>query len=189
MKKHINIIIFIILAVIQIAIPVQMVIVRENILNKGKLYKIQVRPVDPYDIFRGRYVAINIEGFDYNNIPVHKRNLLKEGTEFYAILGINKNGYAYIKDISIDKPDEEYLLMENDLNNRIKNPFDRFYMNQEIAPEAEKLYQEYSRDSINHDSKTYITVRIKEGKGTIEDLYINDKPFYQMINNLKEEDK
>lgn len=77
--------------------------------------------------------------------------------------------------------------MENDLNNRIKNPFDRFYMNQKIAPEAERVYRKYSRQTIFADNKTYIEVRIKNGKGTIEDLYINNKPIYQFINDLKEE--
>ena len=58
-KKYIFLMLFIILAIIQLSIPAYMSLSREINLGKGTLYKIRTGPVDPYDIFRGRYVALS----------------------------------------------------------------------------------------------------------------------------------
>ena len=61
LNKSLTIGIFVTVAFLQLLIPIQMITSRERILDKGTLYKFRTRPVDPYDAFRGKYVALSID--------------------------------------------------------------------------------------------------------------------------------
>ena len=65
MKRKYIFILFIILAVAQIAVPAQMIFGREAILKAGTAYKFSTEPVDPSDPFKGKYITLN---YDVNNI-------------------------------------------------------------------------------------------------------------------------
>jgi uncharacterized membrane-anchored protein len=48
-------------------------------------------------------------------------------------------------------------------------PFDRYYMDEHVAPAAEAAYWEHSRGEV-HD--VYVTVRVKDGNAVVEELFI-----------------
>ena len=52
---------FLCLFAVQIAVPVYMIVNREKTLVLGKQFKFHTVPVDPYDAFRGRYVALAVQ--------------------------------------------------------------------------------------------------------------------------------
>lgn len=55
----------------------------------------------------------------------------------------------------------------------VNHPFDRFYMEESQAPRAEVASWQHSR--AGEDQRTHITVRVKDGYGVIENLWIGDK--------------
>jgi hypothetical protein len=61
---------------------------------------------------------------------------------------------------------------------KVNLPFDRFYMEEEMAPAAESAFRRRSGDE---STSTHITVRIRNGFGVIEDLMFDDKPAAQYL--------
>lgn len=182
-KTVISLIAFAILAVAQLAIPGSMLFRSESTLSSGELYKIRTRPVDPYDIFRGRYVALSIEGFGYHDIPEKQRSMLVEGSTFYAKLALDSEGFAHIKSITLKPPKGDYLTMKYNLDGIVVNPFDRFYLQQDTAPEIERLFNEAGWDA---QKNSYLTVKIKRGTGVIDNLYIDGTPVDEIVEYLNQ---
>jgi uncharacterized membrane-anchored protein len=180
MKNKIKLILFITLCIVQLSIPAYIVLKNEITINNGIEFKFKCSPVDPYDIFRGRYVAIGVEVFDRQNIPQSDLAYLEKAGTIYALIDTDNEGFAFIKSLTSYKPQSNinYLKLYVNKYKYINNPFTKFFMNQEKAPKAEKIY----RDNLwEKDAKTYITVKIKNGKGTITGLYIDDKSIYELI--------
>ena len=143
--------------ILQLAVPGYFVYRRYDTLRTGESYKFHVRPYDPYDPFRGRYVAL---------MP----DLDLSGREKqYALLERDSNGFARIARWSTEKPqDGQYVR-----NLRL----DRYYMNEKMAPEAERVQRELDleRDVL------HLLVKVKGGSYVIEGLYINDVPMEEYI--------
>lgn len=53
--------IFIVVCVAQLLAPVSMIYTHETTLASGKMFKFKTAPVDPADVFRGKYVALRFE--------------------------------------------------------------------------------------------------------------------------------
>ena len=86
---------------ILLAIPGAMIYSHEKILKQGEVFMFKTRPVDPYDLFRGRYVVLAFEqdSFEYNG-PEHYPN----NTVVYLTLGRDKKGFTKIESFSTEKP-------------------------------------------------------------------------------------
>src|SRR5205085_8475834 len=56
-----RLIVFVLVALAQLAAPGSLIWKRENTLRKGSVWKFRTAPVDPVDAFRGRYVALQFE--------------------------------------------------------------------------------------------------------------------------------
>jgi uncharacterized membrane-anchored protein len=187
--KKILVIAFFLMAIIQLAIPASMIIQQESTLKNGTIYKFRTEPVDPYDAFRGRYVALNIET---NEVPVPAGKHFEQYQKVYASLKKDKNGFAIIESVSTEVPEgKDYIKAKvayngfiNNLLNRVPDkvkinlPLDRYYMEEKSAPEAEKAYMEHSTRKTRD---AYITVRILKGNSVIEDLFIGGKPVLEYI--------
>lgn len=59
----------VLLCVIQLAVPAFMIVRREHALSMGRAFKFRTAPVDPYDAYRGRYVALNFEAATVKGVP------------------------------------------------------------------------------------------------------------------------
>ena len=64
-KKKMLFVLFILVALIQIAVSASMIINREIILKSGKQYKFRTAPVDPYDAFHINGVLHMLQGPDH----------------------------------------------------------------------------------------------------------------------------
>ena len=69
----------------------------------------------------------------------------------------------------------------SDTEVRFRYPFSAYFMNEKLAPEAEKVYREFSRNA--KDKDFHVEVRVKDGKALIEGLYIQDKPIETFLKN------
>ena len=55
-------------------------------------------------------------------------------------------------------------------------PFDRYYMKESRAPEAERSYNRRAQGE-----KAWVTVRIREGHAVLEELYIDGLPIREYL--------
>jgi uncharacterized membrane-anchored protein len=173
---------FCILAVAQVWVPLSMIARREATLRKGEAYKFRTRPVDPYDAFRGRYVAL---GFESNEGTATNAHEFSRGQKVFVNVSVGTNGYATLGNVSVERPREgDYLSTSVRYPNlkqgriRVKLPFNRFYMNEKRAPDAERQYRRAGRDEKRN---AYALVRIRSGMAVIEDLYVDDKPILEFL--------
>ena len=174
-------------AVLQIAVPAAMIVRYEMVLIYGKLYKFRTAPVDPYDAFRGRYVALRIKE---DSAPVRDRTEFKYNETVYAAITTDKDGFAKFASVSKTPPTEDvdYLKVKVRYNYgedkviSLEIPFDRYYMNENYAQAAEDAYRQNSRQG---KENTYVAVRVKSGKAVIENLFIDNQPVMEYLNQNK----
>ena len=163
----------------------------ESTLRSGAVYRMRIEPVDPADAFHGRYVAVrpSIAFLTPDTSEAAERlRRIQQGEHGYALLGSDADGFASIADVVLTAPSQgDYLdvahvwerwrpvAQGSDTSRRegynVNFSFDRYYMNESAAPLAERRYFEASRR--NSGSKAWLSVRVKDGLGVIEGLYID----------------
>lgn len=168
---------FVAVCVIQWAVPASMIFKREYALQRGDVYKFKTAPVDPYDAFRGRYVALNYEQSRFTGS--RSGHDLRRGQTVYALLDEDKDGFAVLKDLVGHRPDDAPYLMVRiawiNMNEvALSLPFDRFYMDEFSAPEAERRFFRANRN--RGEVPSYVQVRVHRGFGVIEDLVVDGQP-------------
>ncbi len=180
MKNGLIIGLFAGLIVLQIATPVSMIAKRESTLRDGVAFRFKTAPVDPYDAFRGRYVAIRAES---NKVSKPDGMNLKHGQKVYAQLTVDEQGFAQVSQIAMQKPkDAHYLIASvtyptgNDIG--LNLPIDRYYMEEKAAPRAEQAYLEHSRRG---KQDAYVTVKVKDGFAVIEGLYVGEQRIEDLV--------
>ncbi|NLT58276.1 MAG: GDYXXLXY domain-containing protein [Clostridiales bacterium] len=146
--------------ILQLALPGQLVCRHYHTLRTGESYKFQVRPYDPYDPFRGRYVAL---------MPDLGPQGDRRGE--YALLGRDADGYAVVTGWRDERPAEGPYVKDLQL--------DRYYMNEKMAPQAERL----SFDLDLEQNAFYLLVKVRQGRYVIAGLYVNDTPIEQYLVN------
>src|SRR4051794_20169229 len=82
----------------QIGVPAYLISQHELALRYGRVFKFQTAPVDPYDAFRGRYVALS---FDAHTAPSSEN--IERGTKLWAVLTEDEHGFAKIDRVSREK--------------------------------------------------------------------------------------
>jgi len=142
------------LIAVQILVPGYTIFRHYDTLTTGEGYKFIVRPYDPYDPFRGRYVSLRTEEMTY---------------ETYAVLGRDAKGYASILPASGDEKPASGDYAKN-------LQLSRYYMNERMAPIAERIQFSMSDSDI-----MYLLVMVKAGHYVIEGLYLNGEPIEQYI--------
>lgn len=185
MKTKLFFSLFVAVAIVQLAVTINQIRRYENILHTGTIYKLRTAPVDPYDAFRGRYVALNYS----NTIASLKQGQkLEKGAPAYVTLQKDADGFAQFEEISGVPPFKgdylrvAYLGQSGNANNiHFRLPFDRFFMEETKAPQAEEAYRKYGNRRGQKIDDTYVILRVKGGRGVIEDLYIKDKPIRDFL--------
>lgn len=181
---------FILVAIIQLAVPAKMIWDKENVLKSGKEFKFETAPVDPTDPFRGKYIALNYKENTYSS---DDSSTWKEGEEIYVILQTNTEGFAVIDHVSKDKPagDSDFVkakiqsisgLRSNKIT--LAYPFDRFYMEESKAYEAEQVYNNTQRSS---EEPTYALVHIKNGQAVLKDVVIGGVSIVEKVKESRSE--
>lgn len=181
MKKRLLIVLFIIATLAQFAIPLYMICKYEKVLRKGEVFHFETAPVDPHDPFRGKYVTLRIKNDMVNN----PGGLFKHGDEVFLTVANREDGFAYFSKASKERPEtsnyyKTYCEWEDVQGIHVKISFDRYYMNEDKAPEAERLYNARpSKDA----SSSWVSVRILDGTAVIEDLFINGISARELFKN------
>lgn len=177
MKSLYIFIIFLIVAAAQLFVPAQMILNREDVLKTGMVFKFKTRPIDPEDPFRGKYISLGFESTSYKTMD----SIWERNQKVYAYLDIDSLGFAKIDKVSRElliDDDKDFLEVKvnrydnysNKLN--IEYPFNRYYMEETKAYDAEVAVRENLRDSVL--TNVYALVHIKNGVSVLKDVIIND---------------
>ncbi|HMW40159.1 MAG: GDYXXLXY domain-containing protein [Saprospiraceae bacterium] len=173
-----NLGVFIAVALIQLAVPAWMIVRQEIILTNGTVYRFKTAPVDPYDAFRGRYIALN---FESSNVKVQTPSLWNSGDRAFAAIAVDSLGFAYIQSLSKEQPGDsesyvsvmvQYPLPEDTSRLAVQLPFNKFFVEESKAPQIEKLYNEMRMDS---SKNTYAEVSIRAGKFALKGVFVDGK--------------
>lgn len=175
-NKNILITLFLLVVAAQLFVPLQMIYNQEDIINTGKLVKFQCEPIDPNDPFRGKYITLN---FKENEIKVKNLKEWNSNETIFAKIEMSKNGFAKIKSISKSAPTDNSIYLKLKVNyladheNKIylDFPFNRFYMNENKAKNAETVYAE---STIDTTKIAYALVATKNGEAVIKDVLIDN---------------
>ncbi len=168
------------LILVQIAAPLSMIVKRESVLKNGVSFRFKTAPVDPYDAFRGRYVALGVEA----NKAVKPQGIdLRSGQKVYVQIIVDENGYAKMSQVTTQKPKDPAFLTAKvsylSGNNVFLNlPIDRYYMEEKAAPQAEQIYRKHSR---RDKQDAYVVVKIKDGFAVIEGLYVGGQRIEEVL--------
>jgi uncharacterized membrane-anchored protein len=169
--------VLVVVAAGQLAIPAYMIHRQETTLREGRAYKFKTAPVDPYDAFRGRYVALR---FEQNQAPWRGTNSTSYRTKAYARIEEDMNGFAVVRELLPESPASgDYLKVQVSYpsGNTVyfSMPFDRYYMEEKKAPQAERAYIEHNRRGITNQN-TYALVRVRNGYAALENVIVAGKP-------------
>lgn len=197
-----------VLALAQLAVPAWMIAGQERVLARGEVYRFRLRPADPYDPFRGRYLQL---AFADNMAPapgVARERLY--GQKLCAKIVVDAEGFAKVESLSVKPPAEGPYVWVRTLGDwgdgkvRFDLPFDRYYLREDLAPKAEALLRERLRppEPLSRPSDgpmtgeemealkawherpaegVYATVRILNGRAALEELYVDGEPILKYL--------
>jgi len=186
-KQKLIITLFILVVLLQLIVPAKMIYEREDIISTGKEYKFKTAPIDPSDVFRGKYIILN---YLENTVKVQKIYQWMHNANIYLTLATDKNGYAKVQTITMEKPtgNTDFIKVKTGYVNHedktlfIDYPFNRFYMEESKAYDAEMAYNESLRDTSNI---TYGLVSIKNGEAVLRDVLIGETSIIEIARRRK----
>lgn len=183
---NLRMVLLIVVGVIQLAVPGWMVFEQEQTLRLGTEYKFQTAPVDPYDLFRGRYVALRFTAQTVKQEPGEET--FPSNSKVYVAVKADKAGFAKVERVSLkpikgDNVFQAKLRWISRAGNTPKEPFDqlhlefpfdKYFMEETLAPQAEQAYRAANRR--NSDNQTWALVRLRRGKTALVDLIVDGQP-------------
>jgi uncharacterized membrane-anchored protein len=177
--KTLPLILFAVVSLAQWAAPLSQILKFERTLSEGTLIRLKCSAPDPYDPLRGRYLAVRPEQDD---APIAKGTDLRAGQFAYASLQTNTDGLTTLREVTAEPPASgDYVRVtcswpSSDMAH-ITWPFDRFYLNEALAPEADKWFAESIRDT----KGIVAEVRVYQGLAVLENLTFDGKSFRDIL--------
>lgn len=164
----------------QLAVPAWMIAERERVLRHGEVFKFRTAPVDPYDAFRGRYVALR---FEESSVPAMPGLEIVGGMRLCVAVTNGADGFARYGAATREPPATgAWIRVKAWYSTRdriqLQPPTDRFYMNEDDAPDAEAAYRDSSRVS---NRTAYAQMRVLGGNAAIEDLYVGGTSIREFV--------
>lgn len=172
--------IFVVFALLLLAIPIFLMIRSEDVLENGVQHKLRLRAYDPFDPFRGKYLRLN-----YENTVTFDAGL-ESGDACYVTLKKGEDGYSEFDHMHSEPPEtKEYfesrvLRVYEDEGTFKTVHISKFFINESKASHAEDVVQSFQRDK---PDEIYVAVRIMEGDIRLEDIFVQETP---LLDYLKE---
>ena len=183
-KRKILLTAFLIVALVQLYVPAKMIWQNEDVLASGTAYKFKTAPIDPSDPLRGKFIMLR---YSENTVAVDNEQDWQLGEDLYVSLITNMDGFAKISSISKTKPTRNQDFVKAKVSfvsvngsNRltVQYPFDRYYMEETIAYDAEQAYRQSQLDTTK---LTYALVKIKNGNAVLKDVLIGGTSIDEIV--------
>jgi GDYXXLXY protein len=171
--------------VAQWLVPAKLIYDSEKTNSAGKIFRFKIRPVDPYDPFRGRYITLSFMDDQAIRDTLEKFSYDESA---FVLVGHDSTGTAQIKNIShVPFAEPSYFeatisYLDRDRIDglqsiRVDFPFNKFFLEETIAPGAETVYRESTNDTI----PAYALVSILDGKAVLRDVIIRDSSIADVV--------
>lgn len=181
MKTLYIFVLFVIVALVQIFVPAQMVMESEETMVLGTTYRFKTRPIDPTDPYRGKYITLDFEMSSFQT----KDSTYTRGDNIYVYLQNNDDNFAKVDTIS-KKPlnnEKDYVVAKVTASYvgivRFQLPFNKFYMEETKAYDAELAYKKAIRDSLPNN--VYALVYVKGDNAVLKDVLINEVSIQEYV--------
>ena len=172
--KMLRILIFGVVALAQLAVPAAMVWQRNQTLKQGRIWKFRTAPVDPVDVIRGRYIALRFAAEEF----AAPEKFEADNKSVYAVLKQGTDGFAEIDHLTTETAvTDDAVPVESAWwyggKQQVRFPFNKFWVAEANAAEAERAYVENNR---RDNQNAYVTVRVRRGDAALDQLYIDNEP-------------
>ena len=191
-KKNIILSAFILMALVQLFVPAKMILDSENVLKEGTEYKFKTAPIDPSDPFRGKYITLS---YSENTVDISNEKDWEVGETIYVLISTDMAGFVKINSVTKDKPSSHndfvkatVSFVTDDHSNKltINYPFDRYYMEESKAHDAELTYTQSLQDA---NQVAYALVSIKDGEAVLKDVFVDGTSIREIVKKNQEETK
>jgi uncharacterized membrane-anchored protein len=168
--KYWRLLVFGLVAFAQLAVPASLIWKREHTLRQGSVWKFRTAPVDPVDVFRGRYVALR---FDVETQEISPPPNSGYSDKVFVTLKTNAEGFAEVDQVFAARPAGDDFMEAQLSGKTVTMPFDKYWVTERDAPAAETAYRNLSRRG---NQNAYCSVRVFRGDAAIEQLYLDNQP-------------
>ena len=175
---------FILMVLAQFYVPAKMISHNEDIIANGQEFKFKTQPIDPTDPLRGKYIVLD---FEENPIWISENQKFVRGETIYLGLRNDEAGFAKVISTSKTKPNGQLPFLKAEVQYHaggnsgelfITYPFDRYYMEESKAYDAEKIHRETARDIGKY---TYALVSVLDGESVLKDVLIDGVPIRELV--------
>ena len=176
--KKLPLLIFILVALAQLAVPAVLAWGRIQTLTHGRVWKFKTAPIDPEDAIRGRYVALRFAAESFVAPERPEAEQIAAGTPVYVVLKEGGDGFAQVDHVSATELQGDNVVKarngySSENRQTVSFPFDTYWITEKNAPAAETAYRENSQRG---KENAYVTVRVRNGDAALEQLYIDNQP-------------
>ncbi|MEL6485146.1 MAG: GDYXXLXY domain-containing protein [Bacteroidota bacterium] len=175
---------FVLMVLAQMYVPASMIWTSEDVLETGKAFKFKTAPVDPNDPFRGKYIRLR---YDIDRIEIPETHDWTDGEPLFVSLNEDPEGFAQIAAISKKETENttdfvsakvDFITSYEKTELVIEYPFERFYMEESKAYDAELTYRDSQLDSTQ---TTYALVHVKDGNAVLKDVLIDGVSIQELV--------
>jgi hypothetical protein len=166
--------VFAVAALMQWAVPLAGIWQHERVIARGVAVKLLCAAPDPYDPLRGRYLAVRPA---QDRVPAPPGMPEGQAVPVWARLVAAADGLARIESLSLEPvtgPNVIRLVARlapgsGEPEAFVEWPFDRFYLNERLAPDADALVAERFRAG----EKPVAEIRLLDGRAVLTDVLVD----------------
>jgi uncharacterized membrane-anchored protein len=173
--KSWRLIVFILVALAQLAVPASLIWKREQTLRYGSVWKFRTAPVDPVDAFRGRHVSLQ---FELETQEISPPSNLESGQKVFVTPRANAEGFAEIDQVLPARPAGDDFIEAQLSGKTVSLPFDKYWVTERDAPAAEAAYRALSR---RDKRNAFVTIRVFRGDAAMEQLFLDNQPLGEYL--------
>jgi len=188
MKPAVALVVFALAAAAQWLVPLAGVWRHERVVTRGSAVRIPCAAPDPYDPLRGRYLAVRPE----QEFVPQPAGMPEQGSvPVWAELVTGADGLARIESLSlaplagphvIRLTASRRLLGREAGDVRLEWPFERFYVNERLAPDADELVAERFRAG----ARPVAEIRLLDGRAVLVDVLVDGASVREVVRRRSE---
>jgi hypothetical protein len=175
--------VFVVAALTQWLLPLSGVWQHERVIARGVPVRIRCAAPDPYDPLRGRYLAVRPEE---TQVPKPEGMPEQGGVPVWATLEEGDDGLSRIKSLSLEPVSGQTVIRlvagwqrwnQESATVFVEWPFDRFYLNERLAFDADALVAERLRAG----ERPVAEIRLLDGRAVLTDVLLDGVSIREIV--------